>query len=55
MIGRTLIARAVLNMVDRAMAAAGGGAFYRTTGLEWGWDAAHTGQIALKEVSDGCE
>ena len=54
MIGRTLV-RAVLNMVDLAMEAAGGGAFYRRTGLEWGWDAARTGQIPLEEVSDGCE
>lgn len=55
MMGRTLVARAALNTVDRARAAAGGGAFYRPTGLEWGWDAALTAQIPLEEISDGCE
>jgi alkylation response protein AidB-like acyl-CoA dehydrogenase len=34
MIGRTLVARGVLNTVELAMEAAGGGAFYRSVGLE---------------------
>ena len=34
MIGRTLVARGVLKTVDLAMEAAGGGAFYRSVGLE---------------------
>ena len=34
MIGRTLVARGVLNTVELAMEAAGGGAFYRSAGLE---------------------
>jgi len=34
MIGRTLVARAVLSTVDLAMGAAGGSSFYRSTGLE---------------------
>ena len=55
MIGGTLVARACLNTVERAMKTAGGGAVYRPTGLEWGWDAALTGQTPLKEIADGCE
>ena len=55
MIGRTLVARAGLNTVEQAMETAGGGAVYRPTGLEWGWDAAVTGQIPLEEIADGCE
>src|SRR5262245_37921761 len=34
MIGRTLVARGVLNTVELAMEAAGGGAFYRSVELE---------------------
>jgi alkylation response protein AidB-like acyl-CoA dehydrogenase len=34
MIGRTLVAKAVLNVVDLAMEIAGGSAFYRKLGLE---------------------
>ena len=34
MIARTLVARAVLNTVELAMEAAGGGAFYRSVALE---------------------
>jgi alkylation response protein AidB-like acyl-CoA dehydrogenase len=34
MIARTLVARGVLKSVDLAMEAAGGGAFYRSVGLE---------------------
>ena len=34
MIGRTLVARAVLSAVNLAMEAAGGGSFYRSAGLE---------------------
>jgi alkylation response protein AidB-like acyl-CoA dehydrogenase len=34
MIGRTLVARGVLKSVELAMEAAGGGAFYRSVGLE---------------------
>jgi len=34
MIGRTLVARAVLSTVDLAMGAAGGSSFYRSAGLE---------------------
>lgn len=34
MTGRTLVAKAVLNVVDLAMETAGGGAFYRKLGLE---------------------
>ena len=34
MIGRTLVARGVLNTVELAMGAAGGAAFYRSAGLE---------------------
>jgi alkylation response protein AidB-like acyl-CoA dehydrogenase len=34
MTGRTLVAQAVLNVVDLAMEATGGSAFYRSTGLE---------------------
>lgn len=34
MIGRTLVARAVLKTVELAMEAAGGGSFYRSVGLE---------------------
>ena len=34
MIGRTLVARGVLSTVELAMEAAGGGAFYRSAGLE---------------------
>ena len=34
MIGRTLVARGVLKTVELAMEAAGGGAFYRSAGME---------------------
>ena len=55
MIGGTLVARAGRNTVERAMETAGGRAFCRPTGLEWGWDAVLTGQTALEEIADGCE
>lgn len=37
MIGRTLVARAAIRTVEKAMEAAGGGAFYRKGGLERIW------------------